>query len=160
MNATPSITVALQFGSAQEIQDARDLLEYVNGNASSVWGGVRAARGFPDPFNVSVWYLGNEINIQSRYADYPEDVNGVGPPSAAEYAAMLAELVPALRAVDPSVRLSVVEGGSAWDVVWAGDASVGPFVSLTSFHGGYCGSNGPLFPQDFTSEVSRTRVLT
>lgn len=153
VNATPSITIALQFGTEQELQDARDLLEYTNGNLSTVWGALRASSGFSEPYNVSVWYLGNEINMQGRYADYPSNVDGVGPPSAAEYASMLAVLVPAMLAVDPTVKLSVVEGGGAWDAAWAGDAAVGPFVSLTSFHGGYCNSNGPLFPSDFTSEV-------
>jgi alpha-L-arabinofuranosidase len=153
VNATPAITVALQFGSPQEIQDAVDLLEYTNGNASTPWGALRVSRGFPEPYDVRIWYLGNEINMQARYADYPSNVNGVGPPTATEYASMLAVLVPAMRNVDPTVMLSVVEGGSAWDGEWATDANVGPYVSLTSFHGGYCSSNGPLFPQDFTSEV-------
>lgn len=158
MGATPSITVALQFGTAEEIQDARDLVEYTNGDAATtVWGALRASRGFPMPYNVSVWYLGNEIAGQSRYANYPAVVTAVGPPSAAEYVAMLQQLVPAMLAVDPTLRLSAVEAGAAWDTAWASDPAVSPFISLTSFHGAYSNSGpdgSPVEPQDFIDQAT------
>ena len=47
-------------------QDARDWVEYCNGDASTPWGSLRASRGSPEPYNVSTWYLGNEIGWQVR----------------------------------------------------------------------------------------------
>ena len=46
---------------AQHIQDARDLVEYCNGPASSKWGKVRAANGHAEPYGVKYWEIGNEI---------------------------------------------------------------------------------------------------
>lgn len=157
INATPAITVSLQFGTPEEISDAHDLVEYTNGNASTPWGSVRASRGFPEPYNVSVWYLGNEIAWQNRYPDYPSNPNGQGPPTAAEYAAMLDTLVPTLRAVDPTIKLSMVEAGASWDAGWAKDSNVAPYAALTSNHDGYKTASGgggaPEFPDQCTNDV-------
>jgi hypothetical protein len=144
VGAEPAVTVPLQFGTPQEVQDAADLVEYLNGDpGTTTWGKVRASRGHPAPYNVSLFYLGNEINMQARYADYPaQPANVSGPPSPQEYAAMLAGLVPALLAVDPTVRLLAVEGGAAWDAAWQATEGVGGHVFATSFHGGYSTASG------------------
>ena len=156
IGATPAITIALQYGTPAEIQDAVDWVEYTNGNASTRWGGLREQRareqGLPatsPPLRVPIWYLGNEISSQARWPNYPEEPNNMeGPPSAASYADMLRALVPAFLAVDPSLQLSAVEGGEGWNEQWA--AAVGPSISLTSFHGGY--ASAPLAtPSDFTA---------
>ena len=60
--ATPAVTIALQFGTPQEIQDARDFVEYANGDAGApgnVWAALRAARGHPAPYGIQMWYMGN-----------------------------------------------------------------------------------------------------
>ena len=154
IGATPAITIALQYGTPAEIQDAVDWLEYTNGNASTQWGGLRVQRAREQgltvaPASVPIWYLGNEISSQARWPNYPEEPNNKeGPPSAASYADMLRALVPAFLAVDPSVHLSAVEGGEGWNGQWA--AAVGPHISFTSFHGGY--ASAPLAtPSDFTA---------
>ena len=41
----PSITIRLQLGDEQEIQEARDWVEYCNGNATTKYGALRAQRG-------------------------------------------------------------------------------------------------------------------
>jgi len=136
VGAVAAITIPLQFGTPAEIQNAADWVEYCNGDAAMTKGGaLRAARGHPAPYNVRYWYLGNEMSQQARYQDYPVDVRPTRPPTAAEYAAMLAPLAAAMLAVDPSLRLLTVEGGVAWDTAWA--ASVGPKIYATSFHAGY-----------------------
>jgi alpha-L-arabinofuranosidase len=43
-------------------QSARDLVEYCNGDASTVWGAKRAANGHPAPYRVKYWQIGNEIS--------------------------------------------------------------------------------------------------
>jgi alpha-L-arabinofuranosidase/beta-xylosidase len=42
------------------IQDALDLIEYANGDASTTWGAKRAASGHPKPFNLKYLAVGNE----------------------------------------------------------------------------------------------------
>jgi len=61
--------MACQFNSAElvpmddldpYIQDALDLIEFANGDASSKWGKVRATMGHPAPFNLKMMGIGNE----------------------------------------------------------------------------------------------------
>ena len=42
------------------IQDALDLIEFANGDASTRWGKVRADMGHPAPFNMKLLGVGNE----------------------------------------------------------------------------------------------------
>ena len=42
------------------IQDALDLVEFANGDTTTVWGAKRAAMGHPAPFNLKVMGIGNE----------------------------------------------------------------------------------------------------
>lgn len=43
-------------------QSAGDLVEYCNGDASTVWGAKRAANGHAAPYRVKYWQIGNEIS--------------------------------------------------------------------------------------------------
>jgi alpha-L-arabinofuranosidase len=52
----------------QWIQDALDAIEYANGPVNSVWGGLRARNGHPQPFNLKYLEIGNE-NGQTPYAE-------------------------------------------------------------------------------------------
>ena len=61
--------MACQFNSAElvpmeeldpYVQDALDLIEFANGDVSSVWGKVRANMGHPAPFNLKFMGVGNE----------------------------------------------------------------------------------------------------
>ncbi len=61
--------MACQFNSAElvpldqldpYIQDALDLIEFANGDATTRWGKVRAGMGHPAPFNMKMMGVGNE----------------------------------------------------------------------------------------------------
>jgi alpha-L-arabinofuranosidase len=61
--------MACQFNSAElvpidqidsYVQDAIDLIEFANGDATTQWGKVRADMGHPDPFNLKMIGIGNE----------------------------------------------------------------------------------------------------
>ncbi|TDH29356.1 alpha-L-arabinofuranosidase [Segetibacter sp. 3557_3] len=61
--------MACQFNTAEVVpldqldpyvQDALDLIEFANGDASSKWGKVRASMGHPAPFNLKMMGVGNE----------------------------------------------------------------------------------------------------
>ena len=54
----------------QWVQDALDAIEYANGPADSIWGGLRAKNGHPAPFNLKYIEIGNENGgppYQERY---------------------------------------------------------------------------------------------
>ena len=42
------------------VQDALDAIEYANGPADTIWGGLRAKNGHPAPFNLKYLEIGNE----------------------------------------------------------------------------------------------------
>jgi alpha-L-arabinofuranosidase len=54
----------------QWVQDALDAIEYANGPADSIWGGLRAKNGHPEPFHLKYIEIGNENGgppYQERY---------------------------------------------------------------------------------------------
>jgi len=65
------------------IEDALNWIEYCNGSADSKWGSIRAENGHPEPYNVRVWGIDNELwsdwyaEIAPKFCDairkkYPE----------------------------------------------------------------------------------------
>jgi alpha-N-arabinofuranosidase len=168
VGATPAVTVPLQFGTPEEIEDARDLVEYVNGDASAPgkpWAALRAARGHAAPYGIKVWYMGNEIGWQARFPDYPAQPNNhTSAASGPEYATMLEALMPALLAADPSLTLLAVSADDAFNKDWLNTPSVTPFVGAASVHIGYANSDGggsPASPAAATvqAKLPHTSVL-
>ena len=51
------------------VQDALDLIEWANGDASTKWGSVRAAAGHPAPFNLKYLGIGNEERISPEFVE-------------------------------------------------------------------------------------------
>ncbi len=54
----------------QWVQDALDAIEYANGPTDSIWGGLRAKNGHPEPFHLKYIEIGNENGgppYQERY---------------------------------------------------------------------------------------------
>lgn len=58
--AEPVLTVNMQVGDTGL---ARRMVEYANGDTTTPMGLLRAQRGHPQPYNVSIWSLGNEPDI-------------------------------------------------------------------------------------------------
>ncbi|GAA2344639.1 alpha-N-arabinofuranosidase [Dactylosporangium salmoneum] len=77
------------------IQEACDLLEYVNHPGGTHWSDLRRAHGVADPHGIKLWCLGNEM-------DGPWQV---GHKSADAYGALAAETAKAMRQVDPGIKL-------------------------------------------------------
>lgn len=90
IGAEPMICVNAGNGTAQ---DAADWIEYCNGSAETRWGSVRAAFGNPEPYNVRVWEIGNEL-----WGDWQ-----IGHCTPKEYARRYREFYTAMKAVDPSL---------------------------------------------------------
>ena len=51
------------------VQDALDLIEWANGDATTKWGAVRAAAGHPEPFGLKYLGIGNEEKISPEFAE-------------------------------------------------------------------------------------------
>lgn len=47
------------------IDDALNELEYILGDASTHWGAIRVANGFPDPHKLFYVEIGNEDNLSN-----------------------------------------------------------------------------------------------
>jgi alpha-N-arabinofuranosidase len=114
------------------VEAARNLVEYCNGQAGSRYADRRAANGYPRPYGVRIWCLGNEM-------DGPWQI---GHTSAMEYGRLAADAGRAMRLVDPSIEL-VACGSSgskmptfgSWeetvlDIAW----EVADHISLHSYY--------------------------
>lgn len=156
----PSITLPLQFATEAEIQDASDWSEYCNGGVETKMGALRASRGHPEPFDVQLWTLGNELNLQVRYHNYPNDTSHVSKPSGAEYASIASKAARAVAANPPSkgsLQLVVIANDQpSWDGPTI--ASL-PYVDhrqhnityhMSWHNAGYVEQGNPSQPQDFT----------
>jgi alpha-N-arabinofuranosidase len=58
LNCAPVITIRYGEGSPEE---AAAWVEYCNGGSETQWGKIRAGRGYPEPYRVRYWFIGNEI---------------------------------------------------------------------------------------------------
>jgi len=82
VGAEPLVCLSLGDG----VDNARRLVEYLNGPADSEWGRKRAANGRPEPYGVKYFQVGNEIE-------------------SAGYVRSLVEFVRAVHAVDPAAQI-------------------------------------------------------
>jgi alpha-N-arabinofuranosidase len=77
------------------VDAARTLVEYCNHPSGTYWSDLRRANGSPEPHEVKLWCLGNEM-------DGPWQI---GHKTAYEYARLAAETAKAMRRVDPTIEL-------------------------------------------------------
>jgi alpha-N-arabinofuranosidase len=96
------ITVNAGFGDAYS---AAQLVEYVNGAATTPMGRWRAANGHPQPYNVKFWGVGNE-----PWGDWQ-----LGHTSVEQFALKHDLFAKAMRKVDPTITL--VAGGAMPDAM-------------------------------------------
>ena len=94
VGAEPSITVNVE-GRGATAEEAAAWVEYCNGPATSKYGAMRAANGHPEPYNVKLWELGNEI-----WGDWVRGHTG-----ADTYARNALRYAQAMRAADPAIEL-------------------------------------------------------
>jgi alpha-N-arabinofuranosidase len=88
--------MAINLGT-RGVQEALDLLEYCNVPGGTEWSDRRRANGAEDPYRISMWCLGNEM-------DGPWQI---GSKTAQEYGRLAAETARAMRMVDPDLELVV-----------------------------------------------------
>ena len=104
-------------------QEAANWVEYVNGDASTRYGAMRAKDGHPEPFGVVYWEIGNEI-----WGDWVR-----GHSDAATYAANARRYIRAMKAVDPTIKIIAV-GDEAPDWNRTVLTEIGSEIDLLSIH--------------------------
>lgn len=92
LGAEPDLTVNSGFGSARE---AAEEVEYCNGSTDTRLGALRAQNGHPEPFNVRLWTIGNEMYGPWQF----------GRMSLNQYWEKHNRIVQAMKAVDPTIRV-------------------------------------------------------
>lgn len=85
------------------IQDALDLIEFANGDTSTVWGSVRAEMGHVEPFNMKYLAIGNEQWGSDYYFRYDK------------FAKAIREAYPDIKLIFAAGPL---EGGTGFDSAW------------------------------------------
>ena len=97
VGAEPTLTVNVE-GRGATVDEAAAWVEYCNGPITTKYGALRASHGYPQPFNVKFWEIGNEI--------WGSWVRGHS--DAATYARNLNRYAAAMRKVDPNIKLIAV----------------------------------------------------
>ncbi|GAA3776345.1 alpha-L-arabinofuranosidase AbfA [Microbacterium kribbense] len=122
----PMLAVNLGTGT---IKDAAELVEYCNHPGGTYWSDLRRANGREEPYNVTYWCLGNEMEGSWQ----------AGHMSAAEYAGKAREAAKMMRWVDKDIKL--IACGSSyhmlpeyldWDRIVLGELY--PYVDFVSTH--------------------------
>jgi alpha-N-arabinofuranosidase len=104
IGAQPLIAVNLAAGA----EEAADWVEYFNGAAGTTWGKRRVAAGFPQPFTVRYWEIGNEIYNPNQH----------GHMSAEAYGRRIVEFARAMRKRDPTIRIGAHLEASFLQAPW------------------------------------------
>ena len=101
--AEPVITVSYFAGGPQE---AADWVEYCNGSADTTpLGALRAKHGYPEPFDVKYWEIGNEV--WHGYA-VPHNNLSLYVVSPSNYARRFKQYCTAMKTKDPSIQCGAV----------------------------------------------------
>ena len=91
-NISPMYSVNLGTRGADA---ARNIVEYANHPGGSYWSDLRIQNGSPDPFNIKLWCLGNEMDAPWQ----------TGQKSAVDYGKTAREAAKLMKLVDPSIEL-------------------------------------------------------
>ncbi|HWG57419.1 MAG TPA: alpha-L-arabinofuranosidase C-terminal domain-containing protein [Candidatus Acidoferrales bacterium] len=103
INAEPYITINMGTGTMQE---AADWVEYCNATTDTSWANLRKKYGHPEPYNVKLWGVGNEM-----YGSWQ-----AGHKDATDYAKDALEFAKMMRWIDPSIKLVACGGNNVdWD---------------------------------------------
>jgi len=86
--------IAVNMGSGT-MDEAANWVEYCNGTRSTHYANLRRQNGNPDPYNVKLWGLGNEVYGQWQ----------IGYKNADDYATAATEFAKLMKWTDPSIEL-------------------------------------------------------
>lgn len=113
------------------IQDACEWIEYCNYPKGTYYSELRAKNGHPEPYNVKIWGLGNEVD------GAPWEL---GHKNAEDYVKIAREAAKAMRSVDKTIKLvasgsSYYEPTGQWiDWNWKVLTGLGDMIDYISIH--------------------------
>ena len=153
LGAEPHLVVNVE-GRGATADEAAAWVEYANGDPETPHGALRAKHGSPEPFDVRMWELGNEI-----WGDWVR-----GHSDADTYARNYMRYREAMLAVDPSLRfIAVGDNDMAWNRAVLRRAGAG--IDYLAIHHYYGLSDAereyanlmarPLFYERFYRDVAR-----
>ncbi|SFD06193.1 alpha-L-arabinofuranosidase C-terminal domain-containing protein [Butyrivibrio sp. YAB3001] len=147
----PLYTVNMGTGT---IQDAMDLVEYTNHIGGTYWSDLRRSYGHEEPYNVKMWYLGNEMDGPWQLGAWDKNPEG--------YGHKVLETSKAIKWIDEKIETAVcgssapfMEGFPAWDeAVLDKCYDVVDYVSVHHYHSAAPGNikgllGGSLYYEDF-----------
>ena len=117
IGAEPFITINLAWNTPEE---SVAWVEYCNGDATTEYGSLRAERGNPEPYNVTLWSLGNEFGYGHMEGDN----------SAGGYARLAKESALRMRELYPN--LTLCSSGPYPNAKWA-EYSAKPLSEVSQF---------------------------
>ena len=106
IGAEPDMVVDSGFGEARV---AAEQVEYCNGSTDTRLGKMRAQNGHPEPYNIRLWTIGNEMYGRWQY----------GHLSLNQYCVKHNYMAEAMKKVDPTIKLTSA-GASVCEVSWTG----------------------------------------
>lgn len=81
------------------INEAIDLFDYTNFESGTQWSDERIKNGHKDPYNVKIWYLGNEMDGPWQMGSWEKNPRG--------YGALAQEVTKLMKWTDASVETAV-----------------------------------------------------
>ncbi|MBP5249881.1 MAG: alpha-L-arabinofuranosidase [Lachnospiraceae bacterium] len=147
----PLYTINMGTGS---MQDAMDLVEYSNHPGGTYWSDLRKKNGHEEPYNVKMWYLGNEMDGPWQLGAWDKNPEG--------YGSKVLETSKAIKWIDESIETAVcgssapfMESFPVFDqTVLDKCYDVVDYVSVHHYHGAPPGDikallGGSLYYEDF-----------
>jgi len=113
------IAVNTGLGTLEEVVQE---LEYVNGPADSEWGQIRAVNGYPEPYAVKWWAVGNEMFGSWQLGHMP----------LSEYVSKHNSIAEAMWKVDPEAQLIGVGAVGEWSETMLSESA--DMMNLISEH--------------------------
>ncbi|NLL16708.1 MAG: alpha-N-arabinofuranosidase [Clostridiales bacterium] len=102
--AETDIIMAVNLGTRGP-EDARNLVEYCNGNIKTQYAEMRRKNGFDEPFSIKYWCLGNEMDGHWQICHK----------TASEYGRVALEAGKLMKMIDPNIEL-VICGSSNYNM--------------------------------------------
>ena len=119
IDAEPFVAVNTGLGTVEEVAEE---VEYCNGSKEASLGKLRAKNGYPEPYNVKWWAIGNEMYGSWQLGHMPID----------EYTKKHNEAVKAMRKVDEDIEPIAVGEVGEWTQKTLENSS--DYMSLISEH--------------------------
>ena len=94
--------IMVSVGDAECARQAREIAEFLTGDASTEWGRKRIEWGLPDPVKVAIWELGNETDWSSQKL------------TADKYVQTCKEVMAAIRSVVPDAKFAPHAATAPW----------------------------------------------